>query len=432
MVMAAGRVIGISRVGSGGPARNPASPRAVSGAMTTPISENDVVVIAGARTPFGNFGGVLAEFTATDLAVHAAQAAIARSGVPKERIDDVVFGNVMQTSADAIYLARHVGLRAGIPIAVPALTLNRLCGSGLQAILTAANSLMLGQTKYALAGGTESMSQAPHVVRGARKGFPLGAQVKFEDTLWEALTDSYNGMPMAITAENLAQRYDIAREACDDFALASQERALESQSNGYFGEEIAPMEQRDRKGNVTIIDKDEGPRAGLTMEKLGKLPPRFRKDGVVTPGNASGITDGAAAVVLTTVKQAKADGVEWIGRLIGSSVVGVDPDIMGIGPAVAIPKALAAAGVAEKDLAVMEINEAFAPQVLACLKEMGSNGVRLNPHGGAISLGHPLGASGARLALTSIHDLRSNGGGYGVASACIGGGQGIAAVFASE
>ena len=400
--------------------------------MTTPISENDVVVIAGARTPFGNFGGVLAEFTATDLAVHAAQASIARSGVPKERIDDVVFGNVMQTSADAIYLARHVGLRAGIPIGVPALTLNRLCGSGLQAILTAANSLMLGQTTYALAGGTESMSQAPHVVRGARKGFPLGAQVKFEDTLWEALTDSYNGMPMAITAENLAQRYDIGREACDDFALASQERALESQSNGYFGEEIAPMEQRDRKGNVTIIDKDEGPRAGLTMEKLGKLPPRFRKDGVVTPGNASGITDGAAAVVLTTVKQAKADGVEWIGRLIGSSVVGVDPDIMGIGPAVAIPKALAAAGVGEKDLAVMEINEAFAPQVLACLKEMGSNGVRLNPHGGAISLGHPLGASGARLALTSIHDLRSNGGGYAVASACIGGGQGLAAVFTSE
>jgi acetyl-CoA acetyltransferase family protein len=399
-------------------------------------SENDIVVVAGARTPFGNFGGELADFTATDLAVHAAQAAIERSGVPKERIDDVVIGNVMQTSADAIYLARHVGLRVGIPIGVPALTLNRLCGSGLQAILTAANSLMLGQTTYALAGGTESMSQAPHVVRGARNGFPLGAQVMFEDTLWEALTDSYNGMPMAITAENLAERYNVAREACDEFALRSQESALDAQRDGYFAEEIVALEIKDKKGNTTIIDRDEGPRAGLSMEKLGKLPPRFRKGGVVTPGNASGITDGAAAVVLTTVKQAKADGVKWIGRLVASSVVGVDPDVMGIGPAIAIPKALQAAGINESDLAVMEINEAFAPQVLACLKEMGtpenSGHPRLNPHGGAISLGHPLGASGARLAYTTLHELRRNGGGFGVASACIGGGQGIAAVFTAE
>ena len=402
------------------------------------ISDNDVVVIAGARTPFGNFGGALASMSATDLAVHAAEAAIARSGVPAERIDDVVFGNVMQTSPDAIYLARHAGLRAGIPVGVPALTLNRLCGSGLQAILTAANSLTLGQTTYALAGGTESMSQAPHVVRGARSGFPLGSQVTFEDTLWEALTDSYNGMPMAITAENLAARYQIPREACDEFALGSQEGALAAQSNGFFREEIAPVELRDKKGNVTVIDKDEGPRAGLSMDKLAKLPPRFRKDGVVTPGNASGITDGAAAVVLTTAKQAKADGLQWIGRLIASSVVGVDPDIMGIGPAVAIPKALTAAGIAASDLAIMEINEAFAPQVLACLREMSvepsrnGNGMRLNPNGGAISLGHPLGASGARLAYTTLHELRSNGGGFGVASACIGGGQGIAAVFSAE
>jgi acetyl-CoA acetyltransferase family protein len=396
------------------------------------ISDNDVVVIAGARTPFGNFGGVLADLTATDLAVHAAEAALARSGVPKDRIDDVVFGNVMQTSADAIYLARHVGLRAGIPVGVPALTLNRLCGSGLQAILTAANSLMLGQTTYALAGGTESMSQAPHVVRGARNGFALGASTKFEDTLWEALTDSYNKMPMAITAENLAGKYNVSREECDEFALRSQENALAAQSSGYFGEEIAPIEIKDRKGNITVIDKDEGPRAGLSLEKLAKLPARFRKDGVVTPGNASGITDGAAAVVLTTVKQAKADGLQWIGRLAGSSVVGVDPDIMGIGPAVAIPKALQAAGVNASDLAVMEINEAFAPQVLACLREMNADGKNLNPHGGAISLGHPLGASGARIAYTSLHELRRNGGGFAVASACIGGGQGIAAVFASE
>jgi acetyl-CoA acyltransferase 2 len=400
--------------------------------MTSTPNDNDVVILAGARTPFGNFGGALADLTATDLGVAAAEAAIARSGVPKERIDDVVFGNVIQTSADAIYLARHIGLRAGIPVGVPALTLNRLCGSGLQAILTAAQSLRLGESTYALAGGAENMSQAPHVVRGARKGLHLGAGAQFEDSLWTALTDSYCNTPMAVTAENLAKKYSISREACDEFALASQERAVESQTSGYFAEEIAPVSVPGPKGTQTVVDRDEGPRAGLSMEKLAKLPARFVKDGVVTPGNASGITDGAAAVVLTTVKQARADGLSWIGRLISGSVVGVDPQIMGIGPAVAIPKALQRAGIAEKQLAVMEINEAFAPQVLACLKDMGTNGVRLNPHGGAISLGHPLGASGARLAVTVLNDLRHLGGGYGIASACIGGGQGIAAVLAAE
>ncbi|HEY5258016.1 MAG TPA: thiolase family protein [Candidatus Baltobacteraceae bacterium] len=399
--------------------------------MSTSIHDDDVVILAGSRTPFGNFGGVLADLTATDLAVAAARSAIERSGVPAERIDDVVFGNVIQTSADAIYLARHVGLRAGLPVGVPALTLNRLCGSGLQAIVSAAQSLTLGQTTYALAGGSENMSAAPHVVRGARKGLRLGVQTKFEDSLWEALTDSYNGLPMAQTAENLAERYAVSRQACDEFALASQTRALESQSNGYFAQEIVPVTVPGPKGE-TIVDTDEGPRAGLTMEKLGKLPARFRTNGVITPGNASGITDGAAAVVLTTVRQAKADGVAWMGRLLGSAVVGVDPDVMGIGPAFAVPKALARAGIALRDLAVMEINEAFAPQVIACVREMSAGDVRLNPHGGAISLGHPLGASGARLALTTLHDLRALGGGYGVASACIGGGQGIAAVFSAE
>ncbi len=398
--------------------------------MSTPINDSDIVIVAGARTPFGNLMGTLSDLTATDLAVAAAEAAIERSGVPKDRIDEVVFGNVIQSSADAIYLARHVGLRAGVPVGVPALTLNRLCGSGLQAILSAAQTLRLGESTYALAGGTENMSQSPHVVRGARKGFSFGANVQFEDSLWEALTDSYGNTPMAITAENLAKKYSIAREACDEFALASQERSLASQAQGYFAEEIAGVEVPGPKGTKVLVDKDEGPRGGLSMEKLGRLPARFAKDGVVTPGNASGITDGAAAVVLSTVKQAKADGVKWAARLVSGSVVGVDPSIMGIGPAYSIPRALQRAGIAEKDLVVMEINEAFAPQVLACLREMGTNeNVRLNPHGGAISLGHPLGASGARLALTTIHDLTARGGGYGVASACIGGGQGIAAVF---
>ncbi|HEY6485645.1 MAG TPA: thiolase family protein [Candidatus Cybelea sp.] len=402
--------------------------------MNNSIRDNDVVILAGARTPFGNLGGELSTLTATDLAVAAAEGAIARSQVRKEKIDEVVFGNVIQSSADAIYLARHAGLRAGLPIGVPALVVNRLCGSGLQAILSAAQSLALGTATYALAGGTENMSQAPHVVRGARKGFHLGQQVAFEDSLWTALTDSYGNTPMAITAENLAKKYGVSRAECDEFALASQERALAAQSSGYFAQEIVAVEVPGPKGTTIRVEKDEGPRAGLNMEKLGKLPARFAKDGVVTPGNASGITDGASAVVLTTVKQAREDGLQWMGRLVSAAVVGVEPSIMGIGPAFAIPKALERAGVGKDEIAVMELNEAFAPQVLACLREMGEKAdgagdSRLNPHGGAIALGHPLGASGARLALTTLHELKARGGGYGIASACIGGGQGIAALL---
>jgi acetyl-CoA acyltransferase 2 len=400
--------------------------------MAIELRDTDVVVLAGARTPFGNLGGALADLTATDLAVAAAEAAIARSGVAREAIDEVVFGNVIQSSADAIYLARHVGLRAGLPLGVPALNVNRLCGSGLQAILSAAQSLMLGTASYALAGGTENMSQAPHVVRGARKGFHLGQNVAFEDSLWTALIDSYGNTPMAITAENLAKKYGVTRGESDEFALASQERAVAAQESGYFSEEIVAVDVPGPKGTTVRVEKDEGPRQGLNLEKLGRLPARFVKDGVVTPGNASGITDGAAAVVLTTAKRAKADGLQWLGRLVSSSVVGVDPSIMGIGPAFAIPKALERGGLALRDLAVMEINEAFAPQVIACLRELSDDGKQLNPHGGAIALGHPLGASGARLALTTLRELRERGGGYGIASACIGGGQGIAAVFGVE
>jgi acetyl-CoA acyltransferase 2 len=401
------------------------------------MQDNDIVILAGARTPFGNLGGELAGLTATDLAVAAAEEAIGRSGVRKEQIDEVVFGNVIQTSADAIYLARHVGLRTGIPVGVPALNVNRLCGSGLQAILSAAQSLILGNASYALAGGTENMSQAPHVVRGARQGFRLGQNVAFEDSLWTALIDSYGNTPMAITAENLAKQYGVSRAECDEFALASQERALAAQSSGYFAQEIVGVDVPGPKGSTVRVEKDEGPRAGLTMEKLGKLPARFVANGVVTPGNASGITDGAAAVVLTTAKRAREDGLQWMGRLVSSSVVGVDPSIMGIGPAFAIPKALERGGIGADELAVMEINEAFAPQVIACLREMGASSgsaqaKRLNPNGGAIALGHPLGASGARLAITALHELRRRGGGYAIASACIGGGQGIAALFHSD
>ncbi len=396
--------------------------------------DTEIVIVAGARTPFGNFGGVLSDLSATDLGVYASRAAIERSGVSEEEIGDVVFGNVVQTSADAAYVARHIGLRAGLPTETPALTVNRLCGSGLQAILSAAQALLLGDARYALAGGAESMSQAPHVVRGARKGFRLGASVRFEDSLWEALTDSYNGMPMAITAENLAARHGITRSECDEFALQSQERAVAAQDSGFFGEEIVPVEMNGPKGVTVTVDRDEGPRRGLTMDRLGQLSPRFKADGMVTAGNASGVTDGAAAVIVSTARQAKADGRAWIGRLVSASIVGVDPDVMGIGPARAIPRALRDAGISMKDVAVTEINEAFAPQVLACTRELDCDpsAASFNPHGGAISLGHPLAASGARLALTTLHALRAQGGGYGVASACIGGGMGIAAVFAVE
>jgi len=387
----------------------------------------DIVIVNGARTAFGNFGGVLRDVSAIDLGVAAAKGALQRANVPAEKIDQVIFGNVIQSSADAIYGARHVGLKAGCRRDASGLTLNRLCGSGLQAIVTGAQQILLGEATYVLAGGMENMSQSPHVVRGARWGLALGQQTKFEDTLWEGLTDSYNGMPMAITAENLARQYKISREASDEFSLASQRGAASAIESGFFAEEIVPVEVPGRKGPV-VVAADEGPRPTLTMEQLAKLPARFVKDGVVTPGNASGITDGAAAVVLTTADQAARDGLQPLGRLISWGVVGVDPDIMGIGPAFAIPQAIDRAGMKLDQMDLVEINEAFAPQVLACARELDLDMRRLNPNGGAIALGHPLGASGARITYSLLHELRRRKKKFGVASACIGGGQGIAGV----
>ena len=386
----------------------------------------EVVIVNGARTPFGNFGGALRDVSAIDLGVVASRAAMERSKVDPAKIDQIVFGNVIQTSADAIYGARHVGLKAGCRQDAAALIVNRLCGSGLQAIVSGAQLLMLGEADYVLAGGMENMSQSPHVIRGARWGLGLG-QGKLEDALWEGLTDSYNGMGMAITAENLAKRYEISRDEADDFSLRSQAGAKRAIESGYYAEEIAPVEVPGKKG-PTVVDKDEGPRPLATKEQLAKLPARFIKDGIVTPGNASGITDGASAVVLTTAARASKDGLEPIGRLVSWGVVGVDPDIMGIGPAFAIPQAIERAGMKLGDMDLVEINEAFAPQVLACAQELDLDQDRLNPNGGAIALGHPLGASGARITYTLLHELRRRKKRYGVASACIGGGQGIAGV----
>lgn len=388
----------------------------------------EIVLLEGVRTGFGAFGGSLKELSATDLGVIAAKGALEKARVDPAWIDHTIFGNVVQTSADAIYLARHIGLKAGVPKDKPALIVNRLCGSGQEAIVQGARLILNGEADFVLAGGTESMSQAPHVVRGARSGFNFGADIKFEDMLWTALVDSYTGMPMAITAENLAEMYHVTRQEQDEFALLGQRRAARAWSEGRMQEEIVPVPVKDRKGNVTQFAKDEIIRADATMEGLAKLLPRFKKDGTVTAGNASGIVDGAAAVVVTSMAKAKERGLKPLGRLISWGIAGVEPSIMGFGPVPAIRIALQRAGMTLEQMDLIEINEAFAAQVLACVKELQIDMERFNVNGGAIAIGHPLGATGARLTLTLLYELRRRNKRYGIASMCIGGGQGIAAV----
>jgi acetyl-CoA acyltransferase 2 len=380
------------------------------------LGKKDVVILAAARTPFGRFGGALKDLTATDLGVIAARGALERSGAPAEQIDHVIFGNVLQTSSDAVYLARHIGLKSGIPIRVPALTVNRLCGSGFQAIISGAHSLLMEEADYVLAGGTENMSQAPHVIRGARSGIALG-HGKFEDSLWSALSDSYCNLSMAETAENLAQKYAINREQADEFAFESQLRTRSAVESGRLAEEIVPI--------AGILQKDEHPRPNTTREGLAALKPVFRENGVITAGNASGITDGAAALVLTTGGSLNSH-VKPLARIVSWGVSGCDPAIMGIGPAPAIKIALERGGLALDQIDLIEVNEAFACQYLAVEKELGLDRNKVNVNGGAISLGHPLGATGARLTATLAYELKRREARYGLASACIGGGQGIA------
>ena len=387
----------------------------------------DVVIIDGARTAFGTFGGGLRDISATDLGVVAAKGALERSKVEPGRIDHVIFGNVLQTSGDAVYLARHIGLRAGVPKEVPALTVNRLCGSGLQAILLGMQEIQLGQAEFVLAGGSENMSLAPHQIRGARWGLPLGEQ-KLEDYLWTALVDSYNGLGMANTAENLARKYGITREQADEYAYRSHTLAAKARESGRFGDEIVPVEAKAKKGTVTV-DHDEHIRPDTTRESLAKLVARFEEGGTVTAGTASGINDGAAAVVVASAEAAERAGLRPLARILSGGVCGVDPDIMGIGPAPSSRRALERAGLQVGDMDLVEINEAFAAQYLAVEKDLGLDRERTNVNGGAIALGHPLGASGARLALTLMYELRKRNKRYGLASLCIGGGQGIAAVI---
>jgi acetyl-CoA acyltransferase 2 len=388
-----------------------------------------VVFVSGVRTGFCTFGGALKDLSATDMGVIAAQGALARSGVDPGNVDHVVFGNVLQTSADAIYLARHVGLRTGLPIETPAVTVNRLCGSGFEAIAQAGQQIVLGESEIVLAGGTESMSQAPHVVRGARWGLRLGPAAPFEDSLWEALRDPSCGLSMAETAEKLAEKYRVSRHAVDCYAAQSQSRAAAGWNNGVFAEEVVPVSIQNRKTRQKEDwAADEHMRPATTPEALAKLPPYFKKDGVVTAGNASGICDGAAALVLASERLASKRGLRPLGRLLTWASAGVEPSIMGIGPAPASRKALARAGLKLEDMDLVEVNEAFAAQYLAVEQELGLDRERTNVDGGAIALGHPLGASGARITLHLLHALRHRGGRYGLGSACIGGGQGAAVI----
>ena len=387
----------------------------------------DVFILGGARTPMTQHVGALKDVSAIDLGATASKAALERTGTKPEWIDHVVFGNVQQSSVDAHYGARHVGLKAGVPQEVPALTVNRLCGSGIQAVLSGAQQIQLDESGVVLAGGMENMSQVPHIIRGLRNGLKLG-QGKLEDWLWEGLNDPYAGCSMAITAENCAVKYGITREQSDAYALRSQQLASKAWTSGIMNEEVTPVEIKTRKG-VTVVDKDDHMRPETTMEVLAKLPAVFKKDGVVTAGNASGIVDGAAALVIAGAQAVKDKGVRPLGRIVSWAAVGVDPTLMGMGPAPAIRKALDRAGLKLADLDLIEINEAFAPQYLACEKELGLDREKVNVNGGAIALGHPLGASGARLLLTLLLELRRRGKKYGVASACIGGGQGIAMII---
>lgn len=387
----------------------------------------EIWIVGAKRTAFGTFGGALKDLTATDLAVHAAKAALSQAHVDAKLVDQVVFGNVMQTSADAIYLARHVGLRAGAPIEAPALTINRLCGSGFQAVINGAEQILLGEAEVVLTGGTESMSQAPHVVRGARWGLPFGKEQKLGDTLWDALTDSYTDLPMAITAENLAVQYQISRAECDAYGLRSQQAWAAAQEAGRFKEEIAPLELKSKKGVVSFA-VDEHPRPQSTLESMAKLPPVFKKDGTVTAGNASGIGDGAAALVLCSKEAGQKHGFQPLAKLVQWAYTGCDPKIMGIGPAPAIRRALERSGRKLSDFDLVEVNEAFAPQYLAVEKELGLDRDKTNVDGGAIALSHPLAASGARITTHLVYELRRRGQRLGIGSACIGGGQGIALI----
>ncbi|MCZ8342406.1 MAG: acetyl-CoA C-acetyltransferase [Leptospira sp.] len=385
-----------------------------------------VYILGGLRSAFGNFGGTLKDFSAVDLAVEVTKATFQKLGIDPSIIEESIFGNVIPTGKDGIYLARHIGLKAGVPITSPALTLNRLCGSGMESVVQAAKKIMLGEANAVLAGGVESMSNAPYVVRNARFGVKYG-NTEFEDSLAQGLTDVYVELPMGMTAENLSDQYKISRAEQDEWAAISQERAEEATNKGILKEEITPISIGGK--TPIVFEKDEFVKGKASAAKLSGLKPAFKKDGTVTAGNASGINDGASSLVVTSASEAKKLGKEPLAIVKGWGHSGCEPAKMGIGPALAIPKALKQAGLSLKDMGLVEVNEAFAAQYLAVQKELGLDPKITNVNGGAIAIGHPLGASGNRVTLTLALEMQRRGVKYGVASLCIGGGQGIAIVL---
>jgi acetyl-CoA C-acetyltransferase len=390
---------------------------------------DDAVIVSACRTPIGSFGGGLKDLSAADLGAIVIREAIARAKADAADLGDVIMGCVLQAGA-GMNVARQAALKAGVPIEVPAETINRVCGSGLQAVVHAVEAIRVGYVDLMLAGGTESMSNAPYVLKGARWGYRLGHGEVTDTMLGEGLTCAINACHMGITAEEIATRYGITREEQDRYAAESQKRATTAIAEGRFKTEIVPVEVKQKKSTVTV-DTDEHPRADSTVEKLASLKPAFAKDGSVTAGNASGINDGAAALVVSTPERAKKLGVQPLARIRSYATAGVDPKIMGMGPVPAVQRALKRAGVEASDIALFELNEAFAVQAVAVARELKLDPSRINVNGGAVALGHPIGASGARILVTLLHALRARGGGLGVASLCIGGGMGIAMVVES-
>jgi len=387
-----------------------------------------IVFISGKRTPFGSFGGSLKDVSATDLGVIASKSALEQGGVSAEHIDHVIYGNVVQSGADAAYLARHIALKTGVPVHIGAYIVNRLCGSGFQAWTSAAEMILTGQAQAVLAGGVEQMSQIPYVARKLRFDGQRMGNFELEDYMTSALTDAYAGIPMAITAENLGEMYKISRAACDAYSIQSQTRCKEALAKNYFQTELTPVTVVGKKGEVKI-EKDEHPKPDVTLEKVAAMKSLFKKDGLVTAATASGIVDGAASSILMSESRAKQLGLKPKARVLSWASVGCDPKIMGIGPAGAIRKALQLAGLDLKQMDLVEVNEAFAAQYLAVEKELGLDPQRTNVNGGAIAVGHPLGASGTRIMNHLVYELERRQGKWAVGSACIGGGQGIAVVI---
>jgi acetyl-CoA acyltransferase 2 len=388
----------------------------------------NVYIVDGARTAFTEFGGSFVNTNAVELGTITAIEALKRANVSPDQVDHVIYGGVITTNENSAYLARHIGLKAGVPQEVPALTLNRLCGSGMQSVVTAAQHILLGEANVVLAGGAENMSQSPYSNFENRFNAPKMGNLQFTDMLQATLTDKYTGEGMGMTAEKLAEIHSITREEQDAFALLSNERAAAARAAGKFAEEIVPVTVKTRKGEV-VVDTDEHIKEGGTLESLAKLRPAFKKDGTVTAANASGINDGAASIVVASEDFVEQNNLKPIAKVVSWGVAGVDPTIMGIGPVPAINQALKKANLTIKEMDLVEVNEAFAAQYLAVEKELGLDREKTNVNGGAIALGHPVGASGTRVILNAAYELKRRGGKYAAVSLCIGGGQGIALII---